>query len=186
MARAGEIGNEWVIAARGAVTMRPRDSVNPEMPTGEVELEARGIRVLAAAAPLPFQVNEAIHLANEDLRLRLPLPGPAPAGALVHAGAAPPRGAGRARLPVGTELPRDRDSDPGPPNARSARDYLVPSRVHHGKFYALPQSPQLYKQTLMIAGCDRYYQFARCLRDEDLRADRQPEHTPRSTSSCRS
>ncbi|MEK7330288.1 MAG: OB-fold nucleic acid binding domain-containing protein, partial [Candidatus Eisenbacteria bacterium] len=68
MARAGEIGSEWVIAARGAVALRPRESVNPEMPTGEVELEAREIRILAAAAPLPFQVNEEMHLANEDLR----------------------------------------------------------------------------------------------------------------------
>ena len=177
MARAGEIGSEWVIAGRGMVVLRPRDSVNPDMPTGEVELEAREIKVLAAAAPLPFQVNEEMHLANEDLRLRyryldLRRPELSSMLALRHVAAQ------AARAFLGTQSFLEIETPVlVKPTPEGARDYIVPSRVHPGKFYALPQSPQLYKQTLMIAGCDRYYQFARCLRDEDLRADRQPEHT---------
>ena len=177
MARAGQLGNEWVIAARGPVVMRPRESVNAEMPTGEVELEAREIRILAAAAPLPFQVNEDMHLANEDLRLRyryldLRRPELASMLAMRH------RAAQAARAYLSSEQFLEIETPVlVKPTPEGARDYVVPSRVHPGKFYALPQSPQLYKQTLMIAGCDRYFQFARCLRDEDLRADRQPEHT---------
>jgi len=177
MARAGQVGNEWVIAARGPVAMRPRDSANAELPTGEVELEAREIRILAAAAPLPFQVNEELHLANEDLRLRyryldLRRPELASMLALRH------RAAQAARAYLSSETFLEIETPVlVKPTPEGARDYVVPSRVHPGKFYALPQSPQLYKQTLMIAGCDRYFQFARCLRDEDLRADRQPEHT---------
>jgi aspartyl-tRNA synthetase len=177
MARAGQIGNEWVIAARGPVTLRPRESVNAELPTGEVEMEARAIKILAAAAPLPFQVNEEMHLANEDLRLRyryldLRRPELAAMLALRHRAAQAARAylSGETFLEIETPVLVK-------PTPEGARDYIVPSRVHPGKFYALPQSPQLYKQTLMIAGCDRYFQFARCLRDEDLRADRQPEHT---------
>ncbi len=177
MARAGQLGNEWVIAARGPVTLRPGESANAELPTGAVELEAREIRILAASAPLPFQVNEDMHLANEDLRLRfryldLRRPELAAMLALRHRAAQ----AGRAFL-SGESFLEIETPVLVKPTPEGARDYIVPSRVHPGKFYALPQSPQLYKQTLMIAGCDRYYQFARCLRDEDLRADRQPEHT---------
>ena len=177
MERAGQLGGEWVIAARGRVAMRPRESVNAELATGEVELEAREIRVLAAAAALPFQINEDLHLANEDLRLRyryLDLRRPELAAMLDlrHRAAQAARGHLSARGFLEIETPILVK-----PTPEGARDYLVPSRVHPGKFFALPQSPQLYKQTLMIAGCDRYFQFARCLRDEDLRADRQPEHT---------
>ncbi len=177
MIRAGQLGSEWVIAARGPVVLRPRDSANPELPTGEVELEAREIRILAAAAPLPFQVNEDMHLANEDLRLRyryldLRRPELSSMLALRHRAAQAARAYLSAQSFLEIETPVLVK-----PTPEGARDYLVPSRVHPGKFYALPQSPQLYKQTLMVAGCDRYFQFARCLRDEDLRADRQPEHT---------
>ena len=177
MARAGQLGNEWVIAARGPVSLRPRESVNAELPTGDVELEAREIRILAASAPLPFQVNEEMHLANEDLRLRyryldLRRPELAAMLALRHRAAQAARTflSGASFLEVETPVLVK-------PTPEGARDYVVPSRVHPGKFYALPQSPQLYKQTLMIAGMDRYFQIARCMRDEDLRADRQPEHT---------
>jgi aspartyl-tRNA synthetase len=177
MARAGELGNEWVIAARGAVVLRPAESINREMPTGEVELEGSELKVLAAAAALPFQVNEALHLANEDLRLRyryLDLRRPELAAMLAlrarAAQAARTYLAGTSFLEIETPMLVK-------PTPEGARDYVVPSRVHPGTFFALPQSPQLYKQTLMIAGSDRYFQFARCLRDEDLRADRQPEHT---------
>jgi aspartyl-tRNA synthetase len=177
MSRAGEIGSEWVIAARGPVAPRPGDSVNRELPTGEVELEAREIKVLAAAAPLPFQVNDDSHLANEDLRLRyryldLRRPELASMLSLRHRAALAARAYLSSQSFLEIETPMLVK-----PTPEGARDYVVPSRVQPGKFYALPQSPQLYKQTLMIAGCDRYYQFARCLRDEDLRADRQPEHT---------
>jgi aspartyl-tRNA synthetase len=177
MLRAGELGSEWVIAARGPVALRPPESVNRELPTGEVELEALELRVLAAAEALPFQVNEEMHLANEDLRLRyryldLRRPELAAMLALRHRAALAARAHLSAQRFLEVETPILVK-----PTPEGARDYVVPSRVHPGKFFALPQSPQLYKQTLMIAGCDRYFQFARCMRDEDLRADRQPEHT---------
>ncbi len=175
--RASRLGNEWVIAVRGQVTQRPDESFNPELPTGEVEVTVRELKVLSASDPLPFQVNEELHLANEDLRLRyrfldLRRPELAEVLALRHRAcqAARVHLSNQSFLEVETPLLVK-------PTPEGARDYLVPSRVHHGAFYALPQSPQLYKQTLMIAGCDRYFQLARCLRDEDLRADRQPEHT---------
>jgi len=177
VARAGQLGHEWVIAARGTVSPRPADSINPDLATGEVELDARELKVLAAAAPLPFQVNDDAHLANEDLRLRyryLDMRRPELAAnlAIRH----------RATMAARDHLSRQSFLEIETPmlvkpTPEGARDYVVPSRVHPGKFYALPQSPQLYKQVLMIAGADRYFQIARCMRDEDLRADRQPEHT---------
>ncbi|HET9325926.1 MAG TPA: aspartate--tRNA ligase [Candidatus Eisenbacteria bacterium] len=175
--RAAELGHEWVIAVRGSVVMRPAESLNPALPTGEVELEARELKVLAAAAPLPFQVNEEMHVANEDLRLRyryldLRRPELARNLAVRHTATMAARRylSSQSFLDIETPLLVK-------PTPEGARDYVVPSRVHPGKFYALPQSPQLYKQVLMVSGCDRYFQIARCLRDEDLRADRQPEHT---------
>jgi aspartyl-tRNA synthetase len=175
--RASQLGNEWVIAVRGTVALRPAESINRELPTGEVELEVRELKVLSSADPLPFQVNEELHLANEDLRLRyryldLRRPEIASVLALRHRVTQAARAylSSQSFLEVETPILVK-------PTPEGARDYVVPSRVHPGKFYALPQSPQLYKQTLMIAGCDRYFQLARCLRDEDLRADRQPEHT---------
>jgi aspartyl-tRNA synthetase len=177
VARAGQLGHEWVIAVRGPVVMRPAESLNPELPTGEVELEARELKVLAAAAPLPFQVNEEANLPNEDLRLRyryLDLRRPEMAANLAvrHQATMAARRymSGQGFLEIETPMLVK-------PTPEGARDYVVPSRVHPGKFYALPQSPQLYKQVLMVSGADRYFQIARCLRDEDLRADRQPEHT---------
>jgi aspartyl-tRNA synthetase len=175
--RAGQVGLEWVIAVRGKVAPRPPESLNPEIPTGEIELEVRHLKVLSSALPLPFQVNEEIHLANEDLRLRyryldLRRPELARVLALRHRASQAARAylSSQGFLEIETPILVK-------PTPEGARDYVVPSRVHPGKFYALPQSPQLYKQTLMIAGADRYFQLARCLRDEDLRADRQPEHT---------
>jgi len=175
--RASRLGNEWVIAVRGAVSLRPTDSINRELRTGDVEIEARELKVLATAAPLPFQVNEEQHLANEDLRLKhryLDLRRPELAAVLElrHRAMQAARACLSSHGFLEIETPMLVKQTP-----EGARDYLVPSRVHPGKFYALPQSPQLYKQTLMIAGADRYFQVARCLRDEDLRADRQPEHT---------
>jgi aspartyl-tRNA synthetase len=177
LARAGEIGNEWVIAVRGLVNLRPAESLNRELATGEIELDVREMKILSAADPLPFQVNDEANLASEDLRLRyrfldLRRPELASVLALRHRAAMAARRAlsDQGFLEIETPILVK-------PTPEGARDYVVPSRVHPGKFYALPQSPQLYKQVLMISGMDRYFQLARCLRDEDLRADRQPEHT---------
>jgi aspartyl-tRNA synthetase len=177
LTRAEQLGNEWVIAVRGEVARRPADALNPELATGDVELEVKELKILSSSDPLPFQVNDELNLANEDLRLRyryldLRRPELAAVFALRHKAAMSARAylSSQNFLEIETPLLVK-------PTPEGARDYIVPSRIHHGKFYALPQSPQLYKQTLMIAGCDRYFQLARCLRDEDLRADRQPEHT---------
>src|SRR5262245_4297958 len=177
VARAGQLGHEWVIAVRGAVVMRPNESINPDLSTGYVELDAKEMRVLAVAAPLPFQVKDEANLAHEDLRLRyryldLRRPELARNLALRHQATTAARRylSNQSFLEIETPMLVK-------PTPEGARDYVVPSRIHPGKFYALPQSPQLYKQVLMISGMDRYFQLARCLRDEDLRADRQPEHT---------
>jgi aspartyl-tRNA synthetase len=175
-ARAARLGLEWVVAVRGEVARRPAEAANADMPTGEVELDVRELKVLAAAEAPPVLPSSEV-LANEDLRLKyryldLRRPELSRVLALRHHAAQ----AVRAHLSqagfLEVETPLLVKQTP-----EGARDYVVPSRVHPGRFYALPQSPQLYKQTLMIAGVDRYFQLARCLRDEDLRADRQPEHT---------
>ena len=174
---ASHLGNEYVIAVRGPVVARPAESVNPEMATGAVEVDVRAFKLLSACDPLPFQVNEEHMVASEDLRLKyryldLRRPELARVLALRHHAAMTARAYLSSQRFLEIETPVLVK-----PTPEGARDYVVPSRVHHGRFYALPQSPQLYKQTLMISGCDRYFQIARCLRDEDLRADRQPEHT---------
>jgi len=175
--RSAHLGNEWVIAVRGKIAARPAESLNPDMPTGEIELEVSDLKVLSSADSLPFQVNEELHLANEDLRLRyryldLRRPELARMMAFRH------RVMQSARKYLSREDFLEIETPMlVKPTPEGARDYVVPSRVHPGKFYALPQSPQLYKQTLMVSGADRYFQVARCLRDEDLRSDRQPEHT---------
>ncbi len=175
--RATRLGLEYVIAVRGLVAERPAEARNAEMPTGDVELDVRELKMLAAADPLPVLPSSDVCLANEDLRLKyryldLRRPELSCVLALRHRAAQAARAhlSGEGFLEVETPLLVKQTPE-------GARDYVVPSRVHPGKFYALPQSPQLYKQTLMIAGLDRYFQLARCLRDEDLRADRQPEHT---------
>jgi aspartyl-tRNA synthetase len=175
--RASRLGNEFVIAVRGPLNARPADAVNAAISTGAVEVDVREMKLLSASDPLPFQVNEEHMLASEDLRLKyryldLRRPELSSVLALRHQAAMTARAhlSRESFLEIETPVLVK-------PTPEGARDYVVPSRVHHGRFYALPQSPQLYKQTLMIAGCDRYFQLARCLRDEDLRADRQPEHT---------
>ncbi len=175
--RASHLGNEFVVAVRGLVVERPADAVNADLATGTIEVDARELKLLSACDPLPFQVNEEHMLASEDLRLKfryldLRRPELAKLLALRHVAAAAARNYLSSQSFLEIETPMLVK-----PTPEGARDYVVPSRVHHGSFYALPQSPQLYKQTLMISGCDRYFQLARCLRDEDLRADRQPEHT---------
>ncbi|MCX7512955.1 aspartate--tRNA ligase [Frateuria sp. STR12] len=169
---AGEVGNEYCLKVTG--TIRKRLSVNDKLKTGTVELVADSVEVLNAAKDLPFAMHEN---PNEDLRMTyryLDLRRPEMQAMM------------RRRIALVQALRRYLDTrgfqDIETPiltkaTPEGARDYLVPSRVHPGQFYALPQSPQLFKQILMMAGFDRYYQIARCFRDEDLRADRQPEFT---------
>jgi len=167
---------ESVLHIEGEVRHRPEDMVNPDKATGAVEVVARQAEVLNPCAPLPFQMD---HLDNveEELRLRyryLQLRQPELARNLQvrHRAAQAARRFLSSHDFLEVETPLLIKTTP-----EGARDYVVPSRIHHGQFYALPQSPQLYKQILMASGVDRYFQLARCLRDEDLRKDRQPEHT---------
>ncbi|MFN9838087.1 MAG: aspartate--tRNA ligase [Pseudanabaena sp.] len=175
---AGEMRNEYVVRIIGKVSKRPDESLNPKLATGEVEIYAESIELLnAVSKPLPFLISEADTI-KEELRLKyryLDMRGDRLANNL------------KLRFEVVKSIRRFLEDEYGfmevetPILCRStpegARDYLVPSRVNAGQWYALPQSPQLFKQLLMVGGCDRYYQIARCFRDEDLRADRQPEFT---------
>ncbi len=167
---------EDVIACKGSVRRRPDDMINPDMKTGEIEVVASETRILNKAEVPPFTITSDVQ-ANEDLRLKYryldlrrdPLQRNI---ALRHKLALRVREYLSAEGFLEIETPMLVRRTP-----EGARDYLVPSRLQPGRFFALPQSPQLYKQILMVAGFDRYFQLARCLRDEDLRADRQPEHT---------
>ncbi len=167
---------ESVLGITGTVRPRPDDMVNPEMETGAIEVVATKVEILNTCLPLPFQISQAEN-ASEELRLKhryLHLRHPVMAYNLRirHLTAMAARRFLSDQDFLEVETPLLIKTTP-----EGARDYVVPSRVHHGQFYALPQSPQLYKQMLMAGGLDRYFQLARCLRDEDLRKDRQPEHT---------
>ena len=173
---AHDLRSEYCITVTGTVRVRPAGNENPELPTGEVEVVAESVEILSPAAPLPFPIDEHVEV-GEDTRLRhryLDLRRPGQANAL------------RMRSKVNqlardVLLERDFVEVETPTLTRStpegARDFLVPVRLQPGHWYALPQSPQLFKQLLMVAGLERYFQIARCYRDEDFRADRQPEFT---------
>lgn len=172
-------GREWCLSVRGEVRRRLPGKENPDLATGAVEVVARHLEVLNKCPTPPFEVTEfpGEELAGEEIRLQyrfLDLRRPSLQKSLLlrHRLNQAIRSFLDARRFVEVETPLLGRSTP-----EGARDYLVPSRVHPGSWYALPQSPQLYKQLLMVSGMDRYYQIARCLRDEDLRADRQPEFT---------
>jgi aspartyl-tRNA synthetase len=175
-AKAKEVRGEYVIAALGEVVLRDQNSINPKLATGEVEVQATEIIILNDARPLPFQLDASeTALASEDLRLKyryLDLRRPQLQANL--------RLRHRMILEINRYMDEQGFTQIETPNLikstpECARDYIVPSRVQPGKFFALPQSPQIFKQICMIAGLDKYYQIARCFRDEDLRADRQPE-----------
>jgi aspartyl-tRNA synthetase len=171
---AERLRNEYVVRVRGAVRARPAGTVNPNLASGRVELVARELELLNRSEPLPFQLDEQV---GEEVRLRyryldLRREVMSQRLRLRHRITRAMRGYLDGQGFVDLETPMLTKATP-----EGARDYLVPSRTHPGKFFALPQSPQIFKQLLMIAGFDRYYQIVRCFRDEDLRADRQPEFT---------
>jgi aspartyl-tRNA synthetase len=176
---ARRLGQEWVIGVAGTLTARPEANVNPDAPTGAVEVRVERLTILneSEVPAIPVAVSFGDELPAEELRLRyryldLRREEFQKALALRHRTTQVVRGFLSSEGFYEIETPMLTRRTP-----EGARDYLVPSRVHPGEFYALPQSPQIYKQLLMISGYDRYFQIARCLRDEDLRADRQPEFT---------
>ncbi|MGE0641542.1 MAG: aspartate--tRNA ligase [Thermoanaerobaculia bacterium] len=170
------VRSEWVVEVEGLVAARDPESINPKMPTGEIEILVDRAVVLSKCDPLPFPIDTRAEV-SEDTRLKyrfLDLRRPELARNLIlrHRIAHETRAYFHEQGFLEIETPILTKSTP-----EGARDYLVPSRVHRGEFYALPQSPQIFKQLLMISGFERYMQIARCFRDEDLRADRQPEFT---------
>jgi aspartyl-tRNA synthetase len=175
LAQAHRLRAEFCIAVEGIVEVRPAGNANNDIQTGEIEVNATSLTVLGESAPLPFQLDET---AGEESRLKyryLDLRrenGPGAAIRLRSKVNAAARGVLAGHDFVEIETPTLTRSTP-----EGARDFLVPARLQPGSFYALPQSPQLFKQLLMVAGMERYYQIARCYRDEDFRADRQPEFT---------
>ena len=172
---AEQVRNEFVVRVRGRVRARPEGTVNPDLPTGEIEVLGQELEILNRAETPPFQLDDDD--TSEELRLRyryVDLRRPVMQERIMLRALAT-RTLRRFLDDQGfldIETPMLTKATP-----EGARDYLVPSRVHAGKFFALPQSPQLFKQLLMMSGMDRYYQIVRCFRDEDLRADRQPEFT---------
>ena len=175
-AKAHDLRSEWVLAVRGQVSARPEGMANDKLPTGGIEVMVNELRILNSSPTPPFPLDEEGEI-SENLRLKyryLDLRRPSISKNLVmrHQASHAVRSYLNELNFLEIETPILTKSTP-----EGARDYLVPSRVNAGKFYALPQSPQIFKQLLMVAGMDRYYQIVKCFRDEDLRADRQPEFT---------
>ncbi|HEX2895334.1 MAG TPA: aspartate--tRNA ligase [Marmoricola sp.] len=173
---AHDLRNEYVLKIVGEVSMRPEGNANPNLPSGEVEVIASIVEVLSESAPLPFPIDEHVEV-GEEVRLKhryldLRRSGPNTALRLRSKVNKAARDVLAAHDFVEVETPTLTRSTP-----EGARDFLVPARLKPGSWYALPQSPQLFKQLLMVAGMERYFQIARCYRDEDFRADRQPEFT---------
>jgi len=174
--KAHAIRSEYVLAVRGTVDHRPEGMVNPNLATGEIEVMVTELKILNAAETPPFLIEDSVDV-SENIRLthrHLDLRRPQLQQNIIlrHRAASSVRNYLNSHGFIDVETPVLTRSTP-----EGARDYLVPSRVNPGQFYALPQSPQIFKQLLMISGFDRYYQIVRCFRDEDLRADRQPEFT---------
>ena len=174
--KAEHFRNEYVLYAEGVVAPRPDYSLNPKLPTGEIEVMVDTVKLLNSSKPLPFPLDDIVSV-SEELRLKyryLDFRQEKMSSALKvrHKVTFAIREYLNAEGFLEIETPILTKSTP-----EGARDYLVPSRVNHGTFYALPQSPQLMKQLLMVGGMDKYFQICRCFRDEDLRADRQPEFT---------
>jgi len=173
---AHQLRNEFCIKVTGEVGLRPEGNANANLPTGEIEVVTTDLEVLSTAAPLPFPIDEHVEV-GEEVRLKhryldLRRSGPAHALRLRSKVNKAARDVLDRHDFVEVETPTLTRSTP-----EGARDFLVPARLHPGSWYALPQSPQLFKQLLMVGGMERYYQIARCYRDEDFRADRQPEFT---------
>ncbi|WP_030014160.1 aspartate--tRNA ligase [Curtobacterium sp. S6] len=168
--------NEYVLQVTGKVTRRPDGNDNPNLVTGQIEVEVQGVEVLNTSAPLPFQIDEHVEV-GEEARLRhryLDLRRPAPAAAMRLRS-----DASRAvrELLHGDEFLEVETPTMTRSTPEGARDFVIPARLAPGSWYALPQSPQLFKQLLQVGGIEKYFQIARCYRDEDFRADRQPEFT---------
>ena len=175
-AKAHSLRSEWVLAVKGRVERRPGDMANPKLKTGEIEILVSELRILNTSDTPPFPLDEVTEV-SDNLRLQyryMDLRRPEMAAKLImrHKAVQAVRNYLSENNFLEIETPMLTRSTP-----EGARDYLVPSRVNAGKFYALPQSPQLFKQMLMMSGMDRYFQIVKCFRDEDLRADRQPEFT---------
>ena len=175
-AQSEKIRSEFVLKVTGFVRLRPPGTENPNMATGEIELVAEALEIINACPGLPFEISDYTET-SEELRLKyryldLRRPNVAKNFILRHKMLQAVRGYMTAKGFIEIETPFLTKSTP-----EGARDFLVPSRLNHGNFYALPQSPQLFKQILMVAGFDKYFQVVKCFRDEDLRADRQPEFT---------
>lgn len=176
IAKESEIRSEYVIAITGKVQARTEENINPNMKTGKIEVNVESLKILSEAETPPFQIEDNINI-NTELRLKyryLDLRRPSVAENIItrHKVCQIVRNFLSDNGFIEIETPILGKSTP-----EGARDYIVPSRVHPGNFYGLPQSPQLFKQLLMVSGFDRYFQIAKCFRDEDLRADRQPEFT---------